>query len=318
MARRGDSNPYVDTFSQEMPAGEFIRTKNDNAYRFNPAPEAEALVQELLSHGLRLDARPNEPGYESAFGYYKPLALDGGHRDIDKRAIYMREEHPTLYTLAHEQGHALDPDLLRQTQMDMYAERNAPQIFSKALKNNDPVEFLNQYLLTQGPRSTFKSELEAERYAQQFMVDQGYGDSVYTKDGGEYPMSYIHHGIGEAERRIKSADLNVPDQLVNRFYPEYYQSTEVFPRGATFNLKVPIDANTEFDASGNYAASAMKLGLNTKYQKAKRDQVNRALELAEKTLGDFTQLGELREEMRGSDGLEDRSSNIYNMLRNQY
>ena len=318
MARRGDPNAYVDTFFQEMPAGEFIRTKNDNAYKFNPAPEAEALVQELLSHGLRLDARPNDPGHEYAAGYYIPQALDGGHRDKDKRAIYMMEEHPTLYTLAHEQGHALDPDILRESQMEVYAKRNAPQIFSKAQKNNDPVEFLNQYLLTQGPKSKFRSELEAERYAQQFMVDQGYGDSVYRKDGGEYPMQYIQHGIKEAERRMNSANLNVPDQLVNRFYPEYLKSAEIFPQGATFNLKVPIDANTEFDASDNYTASDMGLGLNTKYQKAKQDQIYRALELAEKTLGDFTQLGELREEMRGSDGIEDHSNNIYNMLRNQY
>ena len=318
MARRGNPYLYTDTRSQEMPAGEFIHTKNDNAYKFNPAPEAEALVKELLSHELRMDVRPSEPGHEFASGYYRAHALDGGHRDTDKRTIFMNEANPTLYTLAHEQGHALDPNLLNESRMRVFGKRNASQIFSEAEKNKDPVEFLNKYLLTQGPRSIFRSELEAERYAQQFMVDQGHGDSVYRKDGGVYPMSYIQHGIGEAQRHINAADLNVPDQLVNKFYPEYFQSAERFPRGATFNLKVPIDANTEFDATDSYGSSAMKLGLNTEYQKAKQDQANRALELAEKVLGDFTEAGEIREGRRGDRGLRSDADTLYKRLRNQY
>ena len=315
MARRGDPNPYVETYSQEMPAGEFIRTKNDNAYKFKPAPEAEALVKELLSRGLSMDVRPNEPGNEGAAGYYNAYG-PGGHLDANKRTIYMEEANPTLYTLAHEQGHALDPNLLKEMDAEMYGQRFSGAILDEPYNNNDRVEFLNRYLATQGPRSRLRAELEAERYAQQFMVDQGHGDTPYRRDGGGYPYSYLKKGTEQAERSLNLP--NVPNQLRPRFYNDYFGSAQVFPRGAEFNLNIPIDANKEFDATDEYTRNALNLQLDANFQKAKENELNRGLELAEKVLGGFTEAGEIREERRGDAGLRSNADQLYRMLRNQY
>jgi len=314
MARRG--YPDYAAPQQEMSAGEFVRTKNDNAYKFVPAPEAEALVEELRSRGLNLDVQPNEPGHEHAAGYYRAQDPDGGHLDVNKRTIFMGKKNPTLYTLAHEQGHALDPNLLREMNMEGFGKHYAGEILNESYMNNDRVGFLNKYLATQGPRSRLRTELEAERYAQQFMVDQGYGDTPYTQDGGGYPFSYLRKGTEQVERNFNQP--NVPDQLKREFYKDYYGSAEIFPRGAEFKLKIPIDANKEFDATDEYTRNALELQLDENFQKAKEDELNRGLELAEKVLGDFTEAGKIREGRRGDRGLRSNADTLYKRLRNQY
>ena len=271
------------TFSDKYPVN-----STNQPYSFVPSTEAQQLIDLIRNtKNLNIDIRPNSPeSPEAVGGYYTALNPEGGHSDPDKRAIYLNPKTGSLFTLAHESGHALDPTLPKETMSEIQGKKNFVQIMSPYFGN--PAEFLGQYLATQGPRGRLRSELEAQRYADDYYKSQGLEDSRSKEDLGAYPMDYIFKGVEAAERGFTVP--TIPASASDKFYPDYYRSAEVFGPGG-FSPVVRGDANTMVDVRDDYARRLMSLGLNNEYQTARQAQLKRAFELTEKTLGDATEAG---------------------------
>ena len=285
---------YIPEGEPPISAGEFIFSdkypvsSTNQPYSFVPSTEAQQLVDFIRNtKNLNIDIRPNSPeAPKTAGGYYTALSPDGGHSDPDKRAIYLNPETGSLFTLAHESGHALDPTLPKEVMSETQGRENFDQILSPYFGN--PAEFLGQYLATQGPRGRLRSELEAQRYADDYYKSRGLEDNRSKEDLGVYPMDYIFKGIETVERNFTAP--TIPASAADKFYPAYYDSATVFgPKG--FSPVVRGDANTMVDVRDDYARKLLSLNLNKEYQAARQDQLKRAFELTEKTLGGATEAG---------------------------
>ena len=287
-------NVFYTPESEPISAGEFIFSDKypvssaNQPYSFVPSTEAQQLVDFIRStKNLNIDIRPNslEAPKDSA-GYYTPLNPEGGHSDLDKRVIHLNPKTGSLFTLAHEAGHALDPTLPKEMMSERQGQENFGEIMSPYFDN--PAEFLGQYLATQGPRGRLRAELKAQKYADDYYKSQGLEDNSSKEDLGMYPMQYIFKGTEAAERGFTVP--NIPESAYDKFNPDYYGSAQVFgPKG--FSPVIRGDANTIVDVRDDYARRLMSLGLNKEYQDARRDQLKRAFELTEKTLGGATEAG---------------------------
>jgi len=285
---------YTPKGEPPISAGEFIFSdkypvnSTNQPYSFVPSTEAQQLIDLIRNtKNLNIDIRPTSPEESEAVGgYYTPFSPEGGHSDPDKRTIYLNPKTASLFTLAHEAGHALDPTLTKGNMSEMQGRINFGQIMSPYFGN--PAEFLGQYLATQGPRSRLRSELEAQRYADDYYKSQGLEDSRSKQDLGVYPMDYIFKGVEAAERGFTSA--TIPASAYDKIYSGYYGSAKVGGPGGFYPV-IRGDANTTVDVRDDYARRLMRLGLNKEYQNARQDQLKRAFELTEKTLGDATEAG---------------------------
>lgn len=281
---------YVSPTSAGRFVSEDSRGRASNQpYGFIPSEEAQNIVDSFRKRGLALEIRPNEEGtLENAGGYYIAGAEEGGHSDPNKRIVYLSKDNPSLFTLAHEVGHALDPNLLKEVSSMVQGYDKREEILSPYY--NQPAVFLDKYLSTQGPKARFRGELEAQRAAKAYYDSRNIKDAESEADLAAYPFQYIKKGIEEVERGY--ARPSMPESAYSKFMPDYYKSAQVFgPRN--FSTSIPGDANTVVDVSDEYARRLMSLGLNKTYQDAKKDQYKRAFELAEKVLGDSTKAGEM-------------------------
>lgn len=261
---------------------------SNQPYGFIPSEEAQNIVDEFRKRGLALEIRPNEEGTpDNAAGYYIAGAEEGGHSDPNKRIIYLSEDNPSLFTLAHEAGHALDPNLLNEHNATIQGYDKREEILSPYY--NQPSVFLDKYLSTQGPKAKFRGELEAQRAGKAYYDSRNIKDARSEEDLAAYPFQYVKKGIEQVERGY--ARPSMPESVYSKFMPDYYESAQVFgPRD--FSTSIPGDANTVVDVSDDYVRRLMSLGLNKTYQDAREDQFKRAFELADKVLGDSTKTEE--------------------------
>jgi len=271
-----------------VPAGSSDRSPNQ-PYGFVPSQEGQDIVDALRKRGLNLEIRPVEEGTPSSVGgYYKAVAEEGGHSDPNKRVIYMSENNPSLFTLAHEVGHALDPNLVREKDAIIQGLDNREEILRPYI--DQPAVFLEKYLSTQGPKSKFRGEIEAQRAAKEYYDSKNLRDAYSQDDLATYPFQYLKKGVEQVERRY--ATPTMPEAAYNKFMPDYFMSSEVFgPKD--FSTSIPGDANTVVDVGEDFARRLMNLGLNKTYQDAREDQYKRGLQLAEKALGNSTKAGEM-------------------------
>ena len=273
-----------------LPAGEFIRTENDNAYVFNPSPLAQEYLDRIRQrYGYDIDIQPTPEGTpEAVGGFFDPDNQQGGSQDPSKRTVYLDPVSPRLAVLAHELGHAVDPTLLKEieagTALKQQFLKNAPP---DGLGN--PSEFLADYLFSMGPREKFRTELTAEEAAKTAGQELGVTDEEFEVDKVDYPLSYITKGIDEFE--MHHTRPQVPQSLEGEVLAPFFASTQIFgPSG--FPTTLAVDANTEFDASDDYARRVLNLALDRDYQKVKNFELNRALNYAERRLGDSTSAGD--------------------------
>ena len=264
---------------------ERINSRNDNAYAFEPSPEAQAYLDEMRRrYGYDIEVRPNDPRVsETAAGYFRPTSVEGGSSDPSKRVVYLDPKTPGLYTLMHEMGHATDPTLLKE----VLHERQLKRDFFGRTGNNigRPVDYLSDYLFSMGPRRNFRTELTAEEAAKFASEEAGLRDSDALADKAEYPLSYIRQGIEDFER----AHLipNVPDAAKPELFDKFY-TPESRPQRPRLDLELPVDVNTVVDASDDYTRRVLDLALDREYQQKKDFEINRAIDYAKRRLGDAT------------------------------
>ena len=184
-----EHTPYQDQFFRDIQAGGFKkRSLLDRINPFTPfsskkfvptAKGKEFLDKFKKDTGRNLVVLPmsqkDVDKANKAFGFtpsglYKSYKGIGGSRDPFNRYVFLSEKDPSLYTLAHEGGHAQDKNLIYGNdpyRMDRRRE-------SKTSKSQIPKGFVNQFdFFGKGAQNTVDKEITAEKYATDYFKDKG-------------------------------------------------------------------------------------------------------------------------------------------------
>ncbi len=184
-----EHTPYQDQFFRDIQAGGFKkRSLLDRINPFTPfsskkfvptAKGKEFLDKFKKDTGRNLVVLPmsqkDVDKANKAFGFtpsglYKSYKGIGGSRDPFNRYVFLSEKDPSLYTLAHEGGHAQDKNLIYGNdpyRMDRRRE-------SRTSKSQIPKGFVNQFdFFGKGAQNTVDKEITAEKYATDYFKDKG-------------------------------------------------------------------------------------------------------------------------------------------------
>jgi len=186
----------------------------------------------------------------TASGYFTPRDIIGGSRDPFNRYVYLDPKDPSLYTLAHEGGHAQDKNLLYdpyQRERRILSRRGkhtrkSPSSYEEFIKGDG-----------KGAMDLFKDELVAEQYARDYFQDKNlqkpseamalnyeiakgksfpYDD--YQKFNVEafptdYPMTFLQNYLRKKDDfyGVKTGDENLTSSAIRgkqKFYDDYLGS----------------------------------------------------------------------------------------------
>ena len=184
-----EHTPYQDQFFQDIQAGGFEkRSLLDRINPFTPFSSKKfvptAKGQEFLDKfkkdtGRNLVVLPmsqkdvdkaNKDFGFTPLGLYKSDKGIGGSRDPFNRYVFLDKKDPSLYTLAHEGGHAQDKNLIHGNdpyRMDKRREYRTG-------KSQIPKGFVNQFdYFGKGAQNTVDKEITAEKYATDYFKDKG-------------------------------------------------------------------------------------------------------------------------------------------------
>ena len=105
----------------------------------------------------------------TAAGYFDPWNIIGGSRDPFNRYVYLDPKDPSLYTLAHEGGHAQDKNLL----YDPY-QRERRILSRRGQHTRKPPSSYEEFIKGDGRgiMDVFKDELVAEKYARDYFQNK--------------------------------------------------------------------------------------------------------------------------------------------------
>tara|TARA_B100000424_G_scaffold36978_1_gene25046 strand:- start:335 stop:1246 length:912 start_codon:yes stop_codon:yes gene_type:complete len=184
----------------------------------------------------------------TASGYFTPRDIVGGSRDPFNRYVYLDPKDPSLYTLAHEGGHAQDKNLL----YDPY-QRERRILSRRGQHTRKPPSSYEEFIKGdgKGAMDVFKDELTAEKYARDYFQNKNlqkpseamalnyeiakgepFPYDKYKKFNIEafptdYPMSFLQNYLGK-----KDDFYNVRDEgrtaagirAEQKFYDDYLDS----------------------------------------------------------------------------------------------
>ena len=276
------------------PVGSF-----DASRQFVPSPETERLIQYLEGReGKKINVKPFDqaPGGDqlpsSAYGVFFGEAPQGGSADPTSRTVYLNpeQEGTNLAVLAHELGHAFDPNLPKEYAAYGASEPERIKALQEGTAQRNPVGFLNTYML--GPEVKVRLETEAQRAATENLKGIGYPTSQFTNDAWYkgYPGSFVTTGLDQAAA-LYSLPQNVPQGVPTEMMD--------FNRGRMFRSMGGGDAGTvvrrpalgpndpEIDFSDEVARNLLNLGLSKKYNAAEEAARNRSKEYIETRLGGY-------------------------------
>jgi hypothetical protein len=184
-----EHTPYQDQFFRDIQAGGFKkRSLLDRINPFTPfsskkfvptAKGKEFLDKFKKDTGRNLVVLPmsqkDVDKANKAFGFtpsglYKSYKGIGGSRDPFNRYVFLSEKDPSLYTLAHEGGHAQDKNLIYGN--DPYRMDRRREF--RTSKSQIPKGFVNQFdFFGKGAQNTVDKEITAEKYATDYFKDKG-------------------------------------------------------------------------------------------------------------------------------------------------
>ena len=204
----GDSTtPLAGVFKAGGEAYSPTRLPLDGSSTFEPLPVGSSILRSINDQtGKTILVKPitaelqkklNIP--ESAGGVYFPGHSHYGHSNPTTRAVYLNPEiGNTAFVLAHEAGHAVDPDvgIAAKLQVEQNPERLRTAERSAARK--DPYTFLGSFM--QQPMASARNEAFAQRYAVDKLKDVGEDITGAIQDDWyrEYPASQIVEGLDNA------------------------------------------------------------------------------------------------------------------------
>ncbi len=281
---------------------------NHEPYSFIPSAEGQQIVDDFRNrHGIDINVQPMQYGEGGvdvglgASGYYMqqgdPRYGRGGHSDPDKRTVYLDKNYPTSFVLAHELGHAFDPELVsrqekgwKQTENTINKLHTPPGISAS--------DFLTGYA-GKGSLgdSKFVSELEAQKQGIDTFNKFDMSSPLSKEDLGAYPYSYISQGIDQAENYLTFP--NVPNALINRVAEERFggYSKNFGPRQTPYKTNFDLGGVTiggvhypsaNFDYSDQALQNQMRFDLNQDYQNTKTNIKNERKDFAKEYLGEYT------------------------------
>lgn len=266
--------------------------------RFVPSESGKKILNEFKNrYGKNIHVVPNKPGAignlfggQEPAGYFSPggtgfLAnaypfLSGGSNDPLKRTVHLDPKKPTAFTLAHELGHAFDPNLTSDWRKSIKQQNSA-------YRSPTASEFLKGFISPS--KATFEAEVLAQKEAKESFRNQGIEDIESKQDLGQYPYSYIEQGLGQAEEQLTQP--NVPDDLKTTVMKDRFRSTSQIGNRQGFKTKYDLGMtypNTFFDYSDQDAMNQLRLALDSDYQKEKRNIQHTAKDYVKKELGDST------------------------------
>lgn len=270
----------VGSTPQVIPAGSF---DPKTPGRFAATPEVLDTIQRIKDkHGLEVKIEPlpeDVPAWVG--GFYRPDG-PGGSYDPETRTVYLGEN-PSLFTLEHELGHALDPTLTKSTNFERVLQ---DQFFDKLNSGEleTPAKRLEAYMLGI-PRRRLDVELTAQKYAEERMKEKGLEDDQTREDLREYPLAYIDQGVRQSQLGEMMVDgQDVPDSVA-------LIKERVFdhPYGDVYSGRVQTsfmpNANTVVDYGDSVANTLLKLALDKNYQKAANKEKDRAVAYATRRMG---------------------------------
>lgn len=228
-------------------------------------PEGNKFKEDFKTKSNKeLEIKPTDSS-NSEGGYYNPSFKDGGHLDLNKRTIYVSAMGNSPEVIAHEAGHALDPNI---QQNEKY--------YAHARQTRTPSELLNAHLKT----THFKAEVEAQRDAVESLNRNNIPTGGLRSDPWfkAYPASFIDKGIQEANRY--ASDYSIPNQLKPFSQEVYDQDSKVITP-----LKLNEPSFQVFDFNDRRAKGLLNLGLNQKYQDTIQESLKRARRYVDQKLG---------------------------------
>ena len=242
--------------------------------RFAASPEVLETIQRIKDkHGLTVEIVPNEEGVPSWVGGYFNPSGPGGSFDPEKRTIYLGEN-PSLFTLEHELGHAVDPYLAKSLGFE---EVLRDQFLDKYKRGElkTPAERLETFLLGY-PRRRLDAELTAQKYALDRMKEKGLEDDRTRADLRLYPLQYIDQGIRQSELGEMSTDGQmVPDSVIRKKQEVFDMPySDVYP--GQVRTSVMPNEHTVVDFSDSVVNKLLELALDKNYQKTAQKEFDRA------------------------------------------
>lgn len=299
-----EKNPWWQRINPLTPSG---------PTRFVPSEAGEKILNEFKNrYGKTIHVVPNKPGAignlfggEEPAGYFSSggtgflseltkkrggligevgSALGGGSNDPLKRTVHL-EENPTAFTLAHELGHAFDPNLTSNWKdaIKQYKSAYEPKNWI------NPSTFLQRFI--KPSQASFESEILAQKEAAKSFEKHGLKDEESQQDLGQYPYSYIQQGLGRVEEQLTQP--NVPQDLMNTVMKDRFEATSQVGDRQPFKTKYDLGMtypNTFFDYSDQNVMNQLGLALNTDYQRTKEYLKNKYKTYAKQELGDRTNL----------------------------
>jgi len=236
-----------------------------------PSAEAQKLLSLLKArYGRDIKVEPIANAEESVSGYFRVGGL-GGSFDPNQRTVYLNPGSSDLGVLAHELGHAFDPELAGATNA-MFANTPARlrDLNKYGIETRNPVAFLNTYMTN--PRSVFRSETEAQRASADLLDEIGVSTEEYrkTSDFKGYPQAYIKGGLDSAAS-IYSTPTNVPEAIGSRMAPAI--RSMIFKGGVApeyIPTRGELGDNTFYDIRDSVTQNMLDLALNEKYRRAEQ------------------------------------------------
>jgi len=242
-------------------AGTFRETQGSDADVFNPSETARNFLNNYkeLSGGLSLrvlppDKTPEEVRSNDAAGFYYSADPKFGHSNPKERAVYLNPNSNNMYVLAHEAGHAADPELdpstvarargegAHKTFIDFYHD---PTVSPKA--------FLSAYL--RGGLEASRGEARAQKYAAEFLEKSGVDPTKQIKDNWYkgYPASYVDDALDQAAELNVKRSLGLP--MEHPVIPVRMQA----PKNSSIFYSV-------YDPSSDFSRGMLNLGLDPEYR----------------------------------------------------
>ena len=179
----------------------------DGPYSFKPTPIGASLLNSLrtktgktiLPQPITLERRKALNIPPSAAGFYIVGDKDFGHANPTTRAVYLDPQSgANSFVLAHEAGHAVDPELLAASTLIKSQLPAAIKASEKSAARKDPYTFLSSFM--QGPLQSASNEAFAQRFAVDKLNAIGVDTTGVLRDDWykEYPASKVVEGLDNA------------------------------------------------------------------------------------------------------------------------
>ena len=216
-----EDRPFLDRINPFTP----IQSK-----RFVPSEEAQILLDNFKERtGKNVNVLPlrenfnnfkkDIQGFESVGGVFPSGDLIGGPLDPRNRDVYLNKDYtsagaPSLFVLAHELGHAGDPEL-KSRPGDVFRDKvsNAFGNITKgrfAGSGEFPGYGVVHETYKKNPLEIFRNEIKAQKYAKDAYENLGVQDDFSKQDLFNYPYSYIQD-FNKEFIRPRIPQLNYPE-----------------------------------------------------------------------------------------------------------